>query len=76
MKSYTGKIQPMGMSIFMQGTHQLVDDSGDMLVILQTEDSAIDLNKFVGKKVTVTGQEASTVETGGSILTVTSVEAA
>lgn len=75
MKSYTGKVEPMGMSIFMQGTHQLVDDSGEMVVILQAENGKIDLNKFVNKKVKVSGNEEPTVEAGGSILTVTSIDA-
>lgn len=75
MKSYTGKVQPMGMSIFMQGSHQLVDDSGEMIVILQSEDGSVDLNKFVNKKVKVSGKEEPTVEAGGSILTVTSIDA-
>ncbi|MFA5505805.1 MAG: hypothetical protein WC314_18875 [Vulcanimicrobiota bacterium] len=74
MKSYTGKVKPMGMSIFMQGTHQLLDDSGDMVVILQAEDGKIDLNKFLNKTVKVTGNEEPTVEAGGSILTVTAVD--
>jgi hypothetical protein len=75
MKSYTGKVQPMGMSIFMQGSHQLVDDSGEMVVILQTENGKIDLNKFVNKMVKVSGSEEPTVEAGGSVLTVTSIDA-
>jgi hypothetical protein len=74
MKSYTGKVQPMGMSIFMQGSHQLVDESGEMLVILQTENGKIDLNKFVNKTVKVSGNEEPAVEAGGSVLTVTSID--
>ena len=75
MKSYTGKVEPMGMSMFMQGTHQLVDDSGEMVVILQAENGKVDLNKFVNKKVKVSGNEEPTVEAGGTILTVTSIDA-
>lgn len=75
MKSYTGKVEPMGMSIFMQGSHQLVDDAGEMLVILQSENGQVDLNKFVNKKVKVSGTEEPTVEAGGSVLSVTSIEA-
>ena len=51
------------------------DDSGEMVVILQTENGKIDLNKFVNKKVKVSGNEEPTVEAGGNILTVTSIDA-
>jgi hypothetical protein len=73
MDSYTGKIEPMGMSIFMQGSHQLLDESGAMIVILQS-DGKVDLNKFVGKKVKVSGTTEDTVEGGGKLLTVSSAE--
>jgi len=74
MESYTGKVEPMGMSIFMQGSHQLVDGSGEMIVILQS-DGKVDLNKFVGKNVKASGSAEGTVEAGGKILTVSSIEA-
>ncbi len=74
MESFTGKIEPMGMSIFMQGSHRLVDDGGETIVILQA-DGDVDLNKFVQKKVKVSGTVESTVEAGGKILNVSAVEA-
>lgn len=75
MKSFTGKIEPMGMSIFMQGSHQLVDDKGEMIVILQGDQST-DLQSFVNKKVTVTGETQDSVEGGGTVLVVKKVESA
>lgn len=74
MESYSGKIEPMGMSIFMQGSHQLVDDKGDMVVILNSGDG-VDLNKYSGKKVKVSGIVEDTVEAGGKIMTVEKVDA-
>lgn len=73
MESYTGKVEPMGMSMFMQGSHQLVDDKGNMIVILSAGDG-IDLNKYTNKKVKVSGTTADTVEAGGKIMTVSKVE--
>jgi len=74
MSSYTGTVKPMGMSIFMQGSHQLVDDKGEMIVILQVENGEVNLDSFVNKKVKVEGEAGDTVEAGGTILKVTSVE--
>ncbi len=73
MESYSGTIEPMGMSIFMQGSRQLVDDKGDVIVLLNAGDG-IDLNKFSGKKAKVSGTLEDTVEAGGKILTVEKVE--
>lgn len=73
MESYSGKVEPMGMSIFMQGSHQLVDDKGNMVVILNGGEG-VDLNKFSGKRVKVSGTIEDTVEAGGKILNVTTVE--
>jgi hypothetical protein len=73
MDSYTGTIKPMGMSIFMQGSHQLVDGDGEMIVILQS-DGDVNLQKFENKKVKVSGTASDTVEAGGKILNVSSIE--
>lgn len=73
MESYTGKIEPMGMSIFMQGSHQLIDDNGDVIVLLNA-DEGVDLDRFSGKKVKVTGNVEDTVEAGGRIVTVVKVD--
>ena len=73
METLTGTIEPIGMSIFMQGSHQLLNDEGEVLVLLQAGDG-VDLNKFSGKKATVTGRVEGTVEAGGTIMTVSKVE--
>lgn len=75
METLTGKIEPMGMSMFMQGSHQLLDDRGDVMVLLQAGDG-VDLNKFSGKKAKVSGSVEGTVEAGGKIMTVSKVEGA
>lgn len=73
MKSYSGKVEPMGMSMFMQGSHQLVDDKGDMIFILQAG-GEVNLSKFEGKNVTVEGTVEDTVEAGGKLMTVESIK--
>lgn len=74
MESFTGKVEQMGMSIFMQGSHKLVDDKGETIVILQSSKKEIDLQSFEGQKVTVQGTAEDTVEAGGRILNVESIE--
>lgn len=74
MQNFTGTVEPMGMSIFMQGSHQLVDDQGEVIVLLQSSDQ--DLDQYSQKKVKVSGRLSDTVEAGGQILDVTSIELA
>ena len=75
METLTGKIEAMGMSIFMQGSHQLLDSKGDLMVILQAGDG-VDLDKFTGKQAKVSGTVEGTVEAGGKIMNVSKVESA
>ena len=75
MESFIGKIEPMGMSFFMQGSHQLLDDKGEVVVLLMGVDETTDLTSFEGKNVKVSGTTSDTVEAGGKLLTVSVVEA-
>jgi hypothetical protein len=68
--SWTGTVEPAGVSIHMQGSHKLVD-GGKTVVFLQS--TAVDLAKYVGKRVKVTGTAAPTVEGSATIVTVTAV---
>lgn len=73
MASFKGTVKPMGMSIFMQGTHQLVDDGGGTVALLQS--SSVDIDSFLNKKVEATGKSEPTVEGNGTMLTVESMKA-
>lgn len=76
MESYTGKVQAMGMSMFMQGSHELVDDKGNMIVLLQAATDQVNLKSFEGKKAKVSGTTEDTVEAGGKIVSVVAIESA
>ncbi|MDD5750909.1 MAG: hypothetical protein PHS73_00115 [Candidatus Peribacteraceae bacterium] len=64
---YAGKIQPAGVSIFMEGTHRLILPDG-RFILLQSE--TVDLNGYVGEEAEVTGAVRPTVEQGGTIMRV------
>ena len=70
MKKFTGKLEAMGMSIHMQGTHKLVDDSGEMIVILIAKDHTLDLHDFLGQNVEVEGEVDKSVEGDATVVTV------
>ena len=58
----------------MQGTHQLEDAQGNLKYLLSAEDSTVDLDQYVGQKVRVKGTKEPTVEAGGTLFRVESVE--
>ena len=68
--SWTGTLEKMGPSIHMEGTHRLVE-GGKTVVLLKS--SKVDLTKSEGKRVTVTGTSAPTVEGNATIVTVETV---
>lgn len=70
--TYTGVVQPAGISIYQQGSHRLILDGGKF-ILLETE-SAIDLNGYVGESVQVFGALRPTVEAGGMIMRVERIE--
>lgn len=75
MKSFKGTVEELGFSIFMQGSHQLMDDKGERVALLQAGSDAVDLNAFLGKKVEVSGEASPSVEGGATFVTVSSVKA-
>ncbi len=68
--SYQGIIEPAGMSIYMQGTHQLKLNDG-RFILLESKD--IDLDNYLNKKVGVFGATRPTVESNGTIMRVEEV---
>ncbi len=70
--SYTGIIRELGVSIYMQGTHKLVLENGQFLIL---ESTSLDLNNYLERSVRVTGDVRPTVEEGGMIMRVETVSA-
>ena len=71
--SWTGTLEKMGISIVMQGTHKLVE-AGKTVAVLQSK--TVDLVKYEGKRVTVTGTSAQTVEGNQTIVDVQEISEA
>lgn len=70
--SYTGVIDKLEASIYQQGTHKLTMDDGQM-VLLQSTDSGLNLDIYLGKRVEVRGSVETTVESGGMLMRVEEV---
>ncbi len=69
--TYTGVVQPAGISIYQQGSHRLVL-AGGKFILLESDD--VDLNGYVGEEVQAFGALRPTVEAGGMIMRVERVE--
>ena len=65
--SYRGVVEPLGISLYMQGTHRLALED-DRFVLL--EGPATDLNAYLGEEVEVFGAVRPTVEGVGVIMRV------
>ncbi|OGJ57279.1 hypothetical protein A3H22_00755 [Candidatus Peribacteria bacterium RIFCSPLOWO2_12_FULL_55_15] len=65
--SYRGVLEPLGISLYMQGTHRLALKD-DRFVLL--EGPAVDLNVYLGEEVEVFGAARPAVEAGGVIMRV------
>lgn len=76
MGTYTGTVQELGMSIFMQGSHQLLDDKGERVALLQAASDDVDLGAYVGQKVQVSGSTSPSVEGGATFVSVESIKKA
>ena len=59
-QTLTGKVLPLGPSIYTQGTHKLVDQQGEITAVLQADDDKLQLAE--GYRVEVTGKISKTVE--------------
>lgn len=73
MGTFQGTVQELGMSIFMQGSHQLLDDKGGQVALLEAASDAVDLNAYVGQKVKVEGQSSPSVEGSATMVKVESI---
>lgn len=71
-----GNLSAAGPSIYMEGSHELKDAEGELLARLSGREHEVDLNAFLGEWVKVSGEWKPTVEAGGKIFEVQSIEAA
>jgi hypothetical protein len=65
-----GRIQDAGPSIYMEGSHELVDSQGVLVARLSGMKHDVDLNAYKGEWVQLTGEWRPTVEAGGKIFEV------
>ncbi|MBC7263151.1 MAG: hypothetical protein H5T64_02200 [Chloroflexi bacterium] len=70
----SGIVQRLGMSIYMQGSHKLLDEKGGLICLLSSKTAKVDLDGYVGRQVKVTGTLAKTVEGNAWIMDVLLVE--
>lgn len=68
----TGVIKPIGITIYMQGTHKLEQTDSSELLLL--ESTSVDLNGYVNETVQITGLISSTIEANGLIMNVDSIQ--
>ena len=71
--SWTGKVEKLGPSVYMQGSHRLVQADGTVLLLASAK---LDLSKYEGKTVTVSGRASPTVEGHQTIVDVEAVKEA
>ena len=69
--TYTGIVQPAGISIYQQGSHRLVLPGGKFILL---ESDTLDLNGYVEEEARVFGALRPTVEAGGMIMRVERIE--
>jgi copper amine oxidase-like protein len=72
--SRVGIVKESQPSIYMQGSHRLEDAAGNLLALLSEADSDVDLDRYLGERVKVSGQAEPTVEGDMTHLKVESVE--
>jgi predicted small lipoprotein YifL len=69
--SYTGTIQSFGVDVYQDGTHKIIMDNGATVVI---QSPTINLNTYIGKKVTITGSMQKLIDNKSEVFTVTKIE--
>lgn len=67
VSTFTGTVEPAGISIYMEGTHRLVLSDGRFILL---ESELVNLKSYEGKSVEVTGRVRATEEEGGRVMTV------
>lgn len=67
-ESFTGTIIPLDVSIYMQGSHMLVDENGEIILLLEARDDKLEV--ALGMEAEVQGPVENTVEGNQRIMTV------
>jgi len=57
-----GIVKDLGISIYMQGSHKLVDDGGELICLLRTDEGGRELTPFLNQEAEVIGILSKTVE--------------
>jgi len=65
--SYSGTVQVLGISVYMEGSHKLSLQDGRFILL---ESDSVDLNGYVGENVDVVGAIRPTVESDAMIMRV------
>lgn len=68
--SYTGMVQPAGISVFTEGTHRLELASGKFIFL---ESTSLDLNGYVNETVEVFGSIRTTTKSDAVIMSVSDI---
>lgn len=71
LSTFEGRLDKAGISIYMEGTHRLSTDDGGVVLL---ESATVDLDQYLDKKVRVTGDARPTVEQGGTLVRVQTIE--
>jgi hypothetical protein len=69
-----GRVQPAGPSIYMEGSHELVDSKGHLIARLSGARHEVDLAAVAGQWVSLRGCWRPTVEAGGRLFEVCEIE--
>lgn len=71
---FHGVLKEAGPSIFMEASHELIGPQGQVKARVSGLDYRLDLKRFEGKAVELTGHFRPTVEHGGRIFEVHSIK--
>jgi hypothetical protein len=74
-QNLTGVVRKLDPGMYSEGTHYLEAD-GITLAILETTDSSINMDKYVGENVKVWGDSRQITEGDGAIMSVKKIEIA
>jgi hypothetical protein len=72
--TYTGLLEEGGVTIYQEGSFRLTLSDGKMVLLESEADASLPLNLYVGKYVEVQGDVRPTVEAGGTIMAVSTIE--
>lgn len=70
--AFVGVVKPLGANVYHVGTHRLEHD-GKLVALLESGDSDVVLDNFVGQEVTVTGEKEKVTGGDVDIITVESI---